>query len=99
MNHLKEAKRLSRIDLHDPLIGLVVDDNEIAQFSASLAQSHALIAIAEQLRIGNLIALSNDPSYGGAAEDAESALWQIDDNRLTHLQPDIAEALGIKEES
>lgn len=62
---------------------------------ARLTQAEALIAIAEQLRIANLIALSNDASYGSATVDAESALWQINDNQLTHLQPDIAEALGI----
>jgi hypothetical protein len=89
-NHIEQADKA--LDVLFSPTGVSV---EKATAQAQLSQAHALIAIAKQLRIANLIALSNDASYGSATVDAESALWQINDNQLTHLQPDIAEALGI----
>ena len=58
----------------------------------SIAQAKALIAIAEQLRIANLLELSSDDdSY--CTELASRRLF--DDDNYTS---DIAEALGIKEQ-
>ncbi|MCI1643782.1 MAG: hypothetical protein LKI98_04285 [Bifidobacterium crudilactis] len=87
-NHIEQAKEALSDTPYDRV-------REALQGELELAKAQALISIAEQLRIANLIALSNDTSYGAATVDAESALWQIDNNQLTHLQPDIAEALGI----
>ena len=75
------------------------DDEE-----ASVAQVHATLAIVEQLRIGNLIALG----YGGdeadcdqARADARAALvnWHAHEDPemggWPEIRPDIAAALGI----
>lgn len=71
------------------------------------AQTHATLAVAEQLRIGNMIALAK---LAGREEDAHEELAQVayqaldqfidwkmtsDDDAMTFLAPDIAEALGI----
>ena len=64
-----------------------------------LAQAYASIAIAEQLRIANLIALgSKDAWFGTAAEAAravETSHHEPGGHRRYALKPDIAEALGI----
>lgn len=72
------------------------------------AQTHALLAIAEQLRISNLIALaeSESPTLGEPAYRATEALarWIRTTNEgvgSDHwaLRPNIAAALGIEAES
>ena len=61
-----------------------------------LAQAHALIAIAEQLRIANLIGLNQEARVNSPVA---RSLYQVDDSQfgsmVKGLQPDIAEALGI----
>ena len=74
---------------------------------AALAQADATLAVADQLRLGNLIALAK---LAGREEDVHEAMAQVayqaldqfidwkmtsDDDAVTFLTPDIAEALGI----
>lgn len=78
-----------------------------ARLVAALAQADATLAVADQLRIGNLIALAK---LAGREEDVHEAMAQVayqaldqfidwkmtsDDDAVTFLTPDIAEALGI----
>ena len=71
-----------------------------------VAQVHATLAIVEQLRIGNLIALANAYHMGESFDDTEEArreaaykliaYRQLDpDDELPVIAPDIAAALGI----
>ena len=70
------------------------------------AQVHATLAIAEQLRIGNLIALANASHMSESFDDTEEAQRQAaykliayrkldPDDELPVIAPDIAAALGI----
>lgn len=59
------------------------------------ATVHALLEIAEQLRIHNLIALAQDRSTPpGILQQATNALTDIEE--LTHLRPDVAATLGVE---
>lgn len=59
------------------------------------ATVHALLEIAEQLRIHNLIALAQDRTTPpGILQQALNALTDIEE--LTHLRPDIAATLGVE---
>ena len=59
------------------------------------ATVHALLEIAEQLRLANLIALAQDRSTPpGILQQALNALTDIEE--LTHLRPDVAASLGIE---
>ena len=89
MNHQKEAANI---------IEQVKDYGEVgseSDLNVSLAQTHALLAIAEQLRAANLIALGN-AEYKSSADaifDEDQELnwpWGI-------LAAQIAEALGTEE--
>ena len=71
------------------------------------AQIHATLAIVEQLRIGNLIALANASYMSESFDDTEEArryaayeliaYRQLDpDDELPVIAPDIAAALGIE---
>ena len=70
------------------------------------AQVHATLAIVEQLRIGNLIALANASHMGESFDDTEEArreaaykliaYCRVDpDDEFPVIAPDIAAALGI----
>ena len=72
----------------------------------AVAQVHATLAIVEQLRIGNLIALANAYHMGESFDDTEEArreaaykliaYCRLDpDDELPVIAPDIAAALGI----
>ena len=59
------------------------------------ATVHALLEIAEQLRLANLIALAQDRSTPpGILQQATNALTDIEE--LTHLRPDVAATLGVE---
>ena len=59
------------------------------------ATVHALLEIAEQLRIHNLIALAQDRATPpGILQQALNALTDIEE--LTHLRPDVAATLGVE---
>lgn len=59
------------------------------------ATVHALLEVAEQLRIANLIALAQDRTTPpGILQQALNALTDIEE--LTHLRPDVAATLGVK---
>lgn len=59
------------------------------------ATVHALLEIAEQLRLANLIALAQDRSTPpGILQQALNALTDIEE--LTHLRPDVAATLGVE---
>lgn len=59
------------------------------------ATVHALLEIAEQLRIHNLIALALDRTTPpGILQQALNALTDIEE--LTHLRPDVAATLGVE---
>ena len=79
----------------------------------ALAQTHAILAVAEQLRIGNLIALTNSGSnptddsaeWGQQDEVRRRAymglIYYMENDHLTTcpvLNPEIAEALGIEQQ-
>ena len=65
------------------------------------AQVHASLAIAEQLRIGNLIALGYGDSEDQARSDARAALveWHAHEDPAMggwpEIRPEIAAALGV----
>lgn len=85
MNHQTEAEKVDSIDLR------TVEAME----HVMVAQTHAILAIAEQLRVANLIALWN-------AEDKSSAAAIFDDDQELNwpwgiLAAQIAEALGIEQ--
>ena len=85
MNHIEEAKKL-----FNAIKGGYRPNPE------DEAEAHALIAIAEQLRIANLIAMRAawTPVEARCSEDMQDFY-----NIGNQIDADIAEALGIKEES
>ena len=99
MNSIEEAKQ--------HLIASFNAENSAANKSEhENAKTIALIAIAEQLRIGNLIALANSGevfnSAARAYQELESPEFDgvgILSRNIGSLRPDIAEALGIKKET
>ena len=87
MNHQKESERLL-IAVYE---GTLYPDRDIAA-----TQTHALLAVADQLRAANLIALWNakDESNAAAIFDEDQELnwpWGI-------LAAQIAEAMGIEQQ-
>ncbi|WP_454921384.1 hypothetical protein [Actinomyces naeslundii] len=59
------------------------------------ATVHALLEIAEQLRLANLIALAQGRTAPpGILQQALNALTDIEE--LTHMRPDVAAVLGIE---
>lgn len=85
MNHQKEAEKVDSIDLR------TVEAME----HVMVAQTHAILAVADQLRAANLIAIWNaeDESKTAAIFDEDQELnwpWGI-------LAAQIAEALGIEQ--
>ncbi len=88
MNHQTEAAKL---------IEQVKDYGEVgseSDLNVSLAQAHAILAVAEQLRIGNLIALG-DPHHLHDGSVPTATEWM--DLEDCPLLPEIAEALGIEQ--
>jgi hypothetical protein len=89
MNHQKEAaKIIEQVENY----GEVGSESDL---NVSLAQTHAILAVAEQLRAANLIALWNakDESNAAAIFDEGQELnwpWGI-------LAAQIAETLGIEQ--
>ena len=105
MNHQKESEKIVNY-----VENCGTDDE--STLNVALAQTHALLAVAEQLRIGNLIALTN----AGSNPTDDSAEWGQDDevrkraynglidfmeyDHLTTypvLNPQVADALGIEQ--
>lgn len=88
-NYIEQAKEALSDISHDELRGIVEGEIE-------LAKANALIAIAEQLRIANLIGLNQEARVNSPAG---RSLYQVDDSQfgsmVKGLQPDIADALGI----
>lgn len=72
---------------------MITESNLVAKMA--IAQVHATLALAEQQRIANLVALAAmDPD--GLGRSAYSALAVMSpDRQRTILDPDIAAALGI----
>lgn len=88
MDHQTEAAKIANF-----VENCGTDDE--SPLNVSLAQTHALLAIAEQLRAANLIALWNakDESNAAAIFDEDQELnwpWGI-------LAAQISEALGIEQ--
>lgn len=86
MNHQKEAKRL----LDDVYETRQSDAQEILAY----AQNQALLAVVEQLRIGNLIALATRAPMSGDG-DGIRAIY-VDEDEYA-IRPEVAEALGIEQ--
>lgn len=86
MNHQKEAKRL----LDDVYETRKSDAQEILAY----AQNQALLAVVEQLRIGNLIALATRAPMSGDG-DGIRAIY-VDEDEYA-IRPEVAEALGIEQ--
>ena len=85
MNHQKEAEKVDSIDLR------TVEAME----HVMVAQTHAILAVAEQLRAANLIAIWNagHPANTAAIFDEDQELnWP-----LGILAAKISEALGIEQ--
>ena len=89
MNHQKEAaKIIEQVENY----GEVGSESDL---NVSLAQTHAILAVAEQLRAANLIALGNAEykSNADAIFDEDQELnWP-----LGILAAQISEALGIEQ--
>lgn len=64
---------------------------------ALLAQAHATLAVAEQLRIGNLLSIAHGGTEGSTSRSArDMAYIRLHNGDLPELlAPDIAAALGI----
>jgi len=88
MNHQKDAARIIE-QVKD--YGLVGSESDL---NVSLAQTHAILAIAEQLRIGNLIALATRAPMSGDG-DGIRAIY-VDEDEYA-IRPEVAEALGIEQ--
>lgn len=100
MNHQKEAEQL----LTAVYEGTLYPDRDIAA-----TQTHAILAVVEQLRIGNLIALTQvDPGSVSQETELPSEVWSHligwnyeDDpagmNGRPEFLPEVAEALGIEQ--
>ena len=72
---------------------------EVITATLALAQVHAALALVEQQRIANLIALAGASDSIRARQQAEEALYQptpVQAGIDLPLTPDIAAALGIK---
>ena len=65
---------------------------------ADAATAHALLAIAEQLRIANLIALSKESFAAHQAQEALGTHATAKFGEQIGLNPDIADLLGINRE-
>jgi hypothetical protein len=87
MNYIEEAKRHLTASFN-------VQSSDASNFERENAKTIALIAIAEQLRISNLIALDAVDTTNSSLYDYEYTEigWMVKD-----VKSDIAEALGIKE--
>jgi hypothetical protein len=99
MNNIEEAKSVLNMLYGEQTVPL-----DRANVHAQVSQAQALIAIAEQLRISNLIALANSGEVFNSADRAYQELENpeivgvgILSRNIGSLRPDIAEALGIKE--
>ncbi|GAA6121917.1 hypothetical protein BPY_00250 [Bifidobacterium psychraerophilum] len=90
-NHIEQALA-SLKPLFKPQTISVEEGNAQLQ----LAQTYATIAIAEQLRIANLIGLNQEARVNSPVA---RSLYQVDDSQfgstVKGLQPDIADALGL----
>lgn len=95
-DHIKEAKNVCE-RLRDGTLPC----NEVSELRA---QTHALIAIAEQLRIANLLASSErftGTPMNQVQADSQEALTEFvhhEQDYYCRFKPDVAEALGIKEQ-
>lgn len=96
MNHQEEAAKI---------IEQVGSESDL---NVSLAQAHAILAVAEQLRVGNLISATNAGFYAGRGEDQEEVRrraymglvnYMENDHLTTYpvLNPEVAEVLGIEQ--
>ena len=84
-NHIEQAKELLS-NVPDGAIYHTIDAE------IEMAKAKALVAIAEQLRIGNLIALDSVNSQNSSLFDYEDTQFG---RAVIGVKPDIAEALGI----
>jgi hypothetical protein len=88
MNDIEEAKSHLTASFN-------AENSAASNFERENANTIALIAIAEQLRIRNLIALD-------AVDATNSSLYDYEDTEIgwmvKDVKPDIAEALGIKKD-
>lgn len=87
MNHQKESAKI---------VNYVENcgTDEESPLNVSLAQTHALLAVVEQLRIGNLLALATRAPMSG---DGDGILAIYVDEDEYAIRPEIAEALGIEQ--
>lgn len=105
MKHQKEAAKIANF-----VENCGTDDE--SPLNVSLAQTHALLSVAEQLRIGNLIALTNsgsnptdDSAEWGQQDEVRRRAYNglidfMENDHLTTypvLNPEVAEALGIEQ--
>ena len=97
MNNIEEAKRHLAASFN-------VESSAANYSERENAKAIALIAIAEQLRISNLIALANSGEVFNSAARAYQGLESLKiegvgilSRNVGSLKPDIAEALGIEE--
>ena len=64
--------------------------------AGAIVQAHVLLALVEQARIANLIALLKDTFASHQALEALSDVATAQSGQLISLRPDIAAALGIE---
>jgi hypothetical protein len=88
-NHIEEAAAELDVAEHYTKYEMVVESH------MESAKAHALIAIAQQLRIINLIKMNKVVVREGTRIGPS---FYIPGDKPDHLRPDVVEALGIKEE-
>ena len=96
-DHYAEARRRLRgLNEYQEAEGL----NDFTILSVALeAQVHATLALAEQQRIANVIALWQDEDASGTSQEASSALVKresVSEGYGLKLRPEIARALRIE---
>ena len=73
------------------------DTSETGMATALIAQAHATLAVAEHLRIGNLLSIAHGDTEGSTSRSArDMAYMRLHNGDLPELlAPDVAAALGI----
>lgn len=88
IDHAAEARRAMR----QTLDACETDENTGALISIAAAQVHATLALVEQQRIANLVALSRPQDF--RPDGANIRIPSFDEEGM--LRPDIAAALGFE---
>lgn len=92
VDHAAEARDLLLTEARG---GTTTEMALLVMVATQAAQVHATLALVEQQRIANLIALSREEGVNGIAPDASDALWEKRAGSGYSLRPEIREGLGL----